>query len=1104
MYGWNESGGGTIFPKEVTKELVRKGYEIYVIFASLRSDPLLPPYSVERGTDDGVQLFGIYNRPAIFIDPDHPEREIKDSSLVRIFNLLLDEIKPDIVHFNNFHGLTFSIAEEVKKKGIPSCYTPHNYHMIDPNLYLFNNDLSLWKGVNLIDNSESVKRNNSKKSLYVKRAETARKLLNNWVDVTLAVSSRQKELLTEFGAKENKITVVHQSNKSADLLWLDSKLAKENSRALKLPLKVGFIGGVMPQKGVHMLAAAAQAFDKTDAEFHIYGFVFPAYLDQLRKIDIRGNLIFHGEYKQEQLTMIASQIDIAVVPSVWEDCAPLVVLELHAMRLPVIAAKIGGIPDFIDEGVNGFLYEYNSVDKLKDKIRFCVNNTDIVSTMRQKLIPVHSFNKYINHLEYIYDKLLKSSWHINELELNISAHNKDNKTIDVVWEGSQYVNHSLAYINRELCMRLIKEGLNLSVIPYEPDSFQPAPNSPMCKIRELYYRQQKNTDIHVRHQWPPNLTAPEKGHWVIIQPWEFGSLPKSWVGVFSTLVDEMWVPGNYVRQLYIDAGIPEDRVFVVPNGYNPDRFNPGVKPFKLKTKKKFKFLFVGGTIYRKGIDLLLDAYIQAFKKSDNVCLVVKDMGGDSFYKGQTYKERISGLVRQNDAPEIEYIDYMLSEKELAGIYTACDILVHPYRGEGFGLPILEAMASGIPAIVTNGGACLDFCSEENSLLVNASKFFIKEKKIGDMETADYPWLFEPSLEDLKQKMVFSFQNQDEIKILGKKAQQFVSDNFSWDCSFKVLRHRIEKLKDIPVIRFNSGNNIMPEPAPVTFNKLFSEAGISYKEGNSKQALETILRAGNLFNPAETNISPEEIYILTGNICLSLDDIESARTAFESALKEKPQSSEACLGLAAIFYRSGMLNEAKIMLGWSIKYNPGNEIAAKMLMEITNAAGTGDNISNNVSDSAFITHFNAAYKLVSEGDYRAALLKLNEAESAFSAGHNDSNITPEDVNILKGSIFMSLGENDNARLSFEKALQTNPSSAGACLGLGKIFYKTNMYEASKTMFEWAVKNDPDNNSAKENLREINILLKYPESHNNLTDKTAEITEEEIITDVIIGE
>jgi glycosyltransferase involved in cell wall biosynthesis len=138
------------------------------------------------------------------------------------------------------------------------------------------------------------------------------------------------------------------------LLWASPAIRAAVSRKTVRPLKAAFIGGVMPHKGVHMIAAAAQYFMPADIEFHIFGFVSGQYLALLKEIDRKGMLVFHGEYRPEALEQIALFADIAIVPSLWQDCAPLVLLELEAMRLPVIAANIGGMPDFICDGVNGF------------------------------------------------------------------------------------------------------------------------------------------------------------------------------------------------------------------------------------------------------------------------------------------------------------------------------------------------------------------------------------------------------------------------------------------------------------------------------------------------------------------------------------------------------------------------------------------------------------------------------------------------------------------------------------------------------------------------------------------------------------------------------
>src|SRR5207253_1542403 len=109
---------------------------------------------------------------------------------------------------------------------------------------------------------------------------------------------------------------------------------------------------------------------------------------------------------------------------------------------------------------------------------------------------------------------------------------------------------------------------------------------------------------------------------------------------------------------------------VVPNGVDVELLQSKQPPFPLCTTKRFKFLFVGGTIHRKGIDVLLRAYSETFSRADDVCLVIKDMGGTSFYQGQTAEQLIANCSAE-PLPEIEYIARDLSAEEMAGLYQGC-------------------------------------------------------------------------------------------------------------------------------------------------------------------------------------------------------------------------------------------------------------------------------------------------------------------------------------------------------------------------------------------------------------------------------------------------
>lgn len=387
--------------------------------------------------------------------------------------------------------------------------------------------------------------------------------------------------------------------------------------------------------------------------------------------------------------------------------------------------------------------------------------------------------------------------------------------LSVRWEGSQLVHHSLAHVNRELCVGLAKRGHDLSVIPFEPDQFAAGDDPDLRIVEQLTNAPLEGScQVHVRHQWPPNLSAPEEGRWVIVQPWEFGSPPKDWMPAFRDQVDELWAYTRHVRDMYVRAGVPEDRVHIVPLGVDCDKFRPGLAPLaSLPAKKGVRFLYVGGSIARKGFDVLLNAWQKAFAPDDQVELLIKDMGGKTTYAGQTGERFVRQIQESGRFAPIHYVCDDLPPSDLPALYASGDVLVHPYRGEGFGLPIAEAMACGLPVVITAGGAADDFCSAEEGWMVRSERVLLPGGKVDQLETVDPPWWLEPSEDALVAALREAATDAGMRSRKGAAARARIAGSFTWAHAVEVAEARLRAVADTPVRRMGNASAGADLPSP---------------------------------------------------------------------------------------------------------------------------------------------------------------------------------------------------------------------------------------------------------------------------------------------------
>ena len=257
----------------------------------------------------------------------------------------------------------------------------------------------------------------------------------------------------------------------------------------------------------------------------------------------------------------------------------------------------------------------------------------------------------------------------------------------------------------------------------------------------------------------------------------------------------VWANSRFEREVYARSGVPAEKISLVPHGVRTDVFTPEGPQYPLplhpKTQKRpFRFLYVGGTVDRKGPDLLLEAYLRAFTAEDNVCLVIKDACAKTFYRDQNLGQMFRDMEADATAPHIVYLDEDLTEEELASLYRACDCVVLAYRGEGFGLSPLEGMACGLPVIVTGGGPTDDYMDKTMGIRLPSRK--IPRVPVGTVVGPDSgPWEFEPDMDALVAALRQMRDNPEQARAMGARAREHVVSGWDWNRSVELLCERLE-------------------------------------------------------------------------------------------------------------------------------------------------------------------------------------------------------------------------------------------------------------------------------------------------------------------------
>lgn len=437
-----ESSGGT----EVHVYLLCKDLQprhqaavFYRIYA-----PGQPEHSLVHSEYDGIPVYKVVNN---FTASLPPLVNYFDSQVERRFEEVLDEFRPDVVHFHHLGGgLSTSMVHAAKRRGLPVILTLHDFWYMCYLSTLFTRDYQRCPGpegglrchrcyhlpapeferlpllahvqrVGVWGIASHVRRfitgllkapilsEQQRHTALLMTRDTYFRHLLTIPDALIAPSNFLKERFVEWGLPSDHI--IHLPNGVNPASLEPGALTVSRGERLQF----AYIGSIVPQKGVDLLVDAFNLLANAPVELHIYGdaeanVLIRRYAATLRARIANPYVHFEGHLPNREVGRVLARTDMFILPSrVYENC-PMSILEALWAGVPVLTANIGGMAELIHEGKNGLLFRADDATHLAERVREVAANPSLLDKLRAGIVRPRTSAEVSRDLETIYEGLL--------------------------------------------------------------------------------------------------------------------------------------------------------------------------------------------------------------------------------------------------------------------------------------------------------------------------------------------------------------------------------------------------------------------------------------------------------------------------------------------------------------------------------------------------------------------------------------------------------------------------------------------------------------------------------------------------------------------------
>lgn len=348
-----------------------------------------------------------------------------DSALRKV----VDIFNPDVAHIEHLNHLSLTIPSVLKEQSIPMIYTLHDFWLMCPRgqFLQFNSEGEPWKSCDGQDDLKCAKICYSRYHTGDPDGNKDIGYWTSWVSTRMNYARMAVKQIDRFVAPSRTVleyftSYFPEARKKVSYLDYGFDLSRLRGRKRKLelmPFVFGYLGTHIPGKGIDYLIKAFCAI-RGKALLRIWGRTKSEYTPYLKKLDqdtlhnSENRIEWMGEFESERIVeQVFNNVDAIVTPSIWLENSPLVIHEAQQARVPVITANVGGMAEYVKDGVNGISFEFRSIESLTSALQKAMENPKRVAELgdRGYLLSkngtVQSISEHVDSLLNLFERMIE-------------------------------------------------------------------------------------------------------------------------------------------------------------------------------------------------------------------------------------------------------------------------------------------------------------------------------------------------------------------------------------------------------------------------------------------------------------------------------------------------------------------------------------------------------------------------------------------------------------------------------------------------------------------------------------------------------------------------